>query len=349
MRSAIENKRKILVLQDYQFKVPNPLPPGLEDIELFLSKCTKILYMAEFFAECIKKIKTHLGLTDPQLNKVLSVLRWDTKQCILDDRLSGHAFSFIKSVNMSVTDFFGIIREYYGCTTLKDASAYIEVDFPKVTTTDADIETLVREMPNIKTLSLYIEGSGFTDKGVELICSGFKNLQILTFYGNCSYLTDASFVALGKTNLKRLTVFDAPLITDNALKSLSSLTELNWLFILGNKNFSDSGLLYLTQSFIGLTLGSPNFTPEGFVNWLHNQKNISFISFPNADLDDNCIIEIFKTVKQIDIINFQSSHNLTDKCLNTVPVPSSLRQLFIPRNKYLSFPTGCQAQAFWVK
>ncbi len=61
LRSAVRNQRKILILRLYDFVMPNPWPPGTDDIRDVVMNSPTITYMAEFFIECVEKIKLFLG------------------------------------------------------------------------------------------------------------------------------------------------------------------------------------------------------------------------------------------------------------------------------------------------
>jgi hypothetical protein len=61
LRSAIRNKRRIVVVRMFQFEIPDEFPPEMKDIEDFIKTADKIVYMAEFFGEFIRKLKTFFG------------------------------------------------------------------------------------------------------------------------------------------------------------------------------------------------------------------------------------------------------------------------------------------------
>ena len=57
----MRNDRKILVLRLFDFKMPEQWPVGTDDLKEIILKADTITYMAEFFTECIEKIKLRLG------------------------------------------------------------------------------------------------------------------------------------------------------------------------------------------------------------------------------------------------------------------------------------------------
>ena len=61
LRSAVRNNRRVLVLRVFNFRLPENWPPGTEDIKEIILRSDTITYMAEFFTECIAKIKKRLG------------------------------------------------------------------------------------------------------------------------------------------------------------------------------------------------------------------------------------------------------------------------------------------------
>ena len=61
LRSAVRHNRKILVLRLYDYHLPEQWPPGTDDLKSVIEGSETIIYMAEFFTECIEKIKLHLG------------------------------------------------------------------------------------------------------------------------------------------------------------------------------------------------------------------------------------------------------------------------------------------------
>ena len=61
LRSAVKNNRRILVLRLFDFRMPEVWPQGSEDLKEVIEKSETIIYMAEFFTECIEKIKSLMG------------------------------------------------------------------------------------------------------------------------------------------------------------------------------------------------------------------------------------------------------------------------------------------------
>ncbi len=62
LRSAIENNRQIIVVQDFHFVMPDELLPEAAALMAQLQKYPKFLYIAEFFSACISALRGKLGI-----------------------------------------------------------------------------------------------------------------------------------------------------------------------------------------------------------------------------------------------------------------------------------------------
>src|SRR5690242_4800174 len=68
LRSAIENKKRVLLVRDIKYKLPDPLPESVADLKDVLLNTKTIEYMAEFHQQCVDKIKEELGPKDDVLD-----------------------------------------------------------------------------------------------------------------------------------------------------------------------------------------------------------------------------------------------------------------------------------------
>ncbi len=62
--------------------------------------------MAEFFAECIRKIRIRLGPTDSELKTALNYLNPITRQCVIDDAFGRLGTTFIIAKGKIYSPFF---------------------------------------------------------------------------------------------------------------------------------------------------------------------------------------------------------------------------------------------------
>jgi len=64
LRSAIQNKIRIVIVRDYKCQLPDVFPGALQDVETSLRNAPTISYMAEFHIPFIEKLRSFLGPTD---------------------------------------------------------------------------------------------------------------------------------------------------------------------------------------------------------------------------------------------------------------------------------------------
>jgi len=60
LRAAIENKKRILLVRDYLYQLPNSLPAHAQDLKDILTNSKEILYVAEYYQECVETIRKEL-------------------------------------------------------------------------------------------------------------------------------------------------------------------------------------------------------------------------------------------------------------------------------------------------
>jgi Leucine Rich repeat len=108
---------------------------------------------------------------------------------------------------------------------------------------DEDIAVLVKNLPEIRWLSLY--STQITDKGLERL-KGLSRLTYLSLL--CQSITDDGLKNLqGLTSLRELDLTFSPSITDEGLKNLQALTKLRELGLSFSEHITGRGLLHLTK------------------------------------------------------------------------------------------------------
>ena len=325
----------MLVLQEYQFEFPNPFPEELVDVRDFLASSDRLLYMAEFFSECIKQIRVRLGPTDKDLESYLLYLTPTTKKCVLDNSfgINVASFEFQGEIPMKLSDYLKFLFLYFECFSFEEIDNLKQRGDLKFAVSDEDMEFITQYMP--KARSITIEATKvMTDKTMEYISERCKEIQVIKIPGVGGKFTDACCVALGQ--LKRLTsvmITSAENITDDGILALSS-AKLEWL-TLDNDNITNIGLGKLPSTLRNMESHSKNFTPDGVIALLKNVKGMTNLALPNAILTDECVIEVFRNCPFIETLDIRSSV-VTDKCLNTIPIPDSFKKLIISKQNILS-------------
>ncbi len=90
-----------------------------QDIRDILKLADTIVYMAEFFSQCIKKIQVRLGTTVDTITKVESYLKTEnrgTYQKVIDNSFTEHNCLEWKSEDSDA--MFQVLYYYYGCTSI---------------------------------------------------------------------------------------------------------------------------------------------------------------------------------------------------------------------------------------
>lgn len=338
-------------MQDYQFKFPNPFPQELEDIQTLLSSADKILYMAEFFSDCVKQIRIRLGPTDTQLAAQLDFLSPSTKKSVIDDSF-GDSPSFVVATPLPkpLKEYLEFLDFYYEVSSIGDIDMYEETSTPTFGLRHEDIEYLTSKCKKLRSFKVYVlENTSFSDESVELLVERCPKLQIVRLVWTCANLTDRSLIALGKLpDLLRASLCMLPKMTDAGLigltKNNKKMEELN---LVADSNFTDAGIVHLPPSLLYFISGSPSYTSEGVCAMVQNTKKLVTLDLSNTPhLDDKAVIEILKNCDHIGSIDIRKS-TVTSASLNTVPLPASLTKITIPRGIHFPVPTGSKCQIWW--
>ena len=341
------------MLQDFQFKIPTSFPEELSDIATFLETADILLYMAEFFSECIKQIRKRLGLTDLTLKEYLETLSPITKQAILDNSfgVSTTSFQFLKPIPISLSTFLEILENYYECTSLGNVISFHECVSirPKVPITDLDMEIFTSTFPKLQDVILFALPTFFSDKSSHLLSERCKNTQIIQLYSLDSSLTDETLISWSNmAQLRRITIFGYEKITDNGIKAISSL-PIEALTITMDKLLTDEALISLPSSIRYLTLWSSNFTVDGVIHAVTQMSGLDSLSLIGFDVTDECMIEILMNCGSIRNMNMPATKSLTDNGLNTVPLPDSFTRLIVSKESKPKIPRGSKLVVYHPK
>jgi hypothetical protein len=92
-----------------------------QDIKEIILNSDTIVYMAEFFTECINKIISRLGPNMEIISKVDTYLKTDNKE--MYQKIIGNSFDEHSSVDIhiekdNIIALFSVLHFYYGCTSL---------------------------------------------------------------------------------------------------------------------------------------------------------------------------------------------------------------------------------------
>jgi hypothetical protein len=306
--------------------------------------------MAEFFAECVKQIRVRLGPTDSELDEKLNFLTPATKKCVLDNSfgVSVASFAFKSVLEMPFSDYLNLLYKYFECTSFSEVDNFNEIGEPKFPLTDDDVDLLSSRAPKLKTVTFYVVAkANFTDRAVEYLSERCNNLQQVRLYWACEKLTDATLFALSKMeNLLRISVVNAPLMTDAGMNAICKL-RLDELSITGTSNITDAGVENMPDSLIYLIMTTPKVTPPGFKKMLQTTgSKMVTLEFGSAVLDEDCIIEVFKKCPHICRIDVRKTP-VSEKLFHTVPVPPALERIVLPKGTNPPKPAGTKAQVFW--
>jgi hypothetical protein len=99
--------------------MPTQLPVGWKDIEDFLAKADTVIYIAEFFRECIAAIRSHLGpskLTVDTIDQQIKTKSPNFYQSLLDNTINaGDCFMMLPE---PAAPTLQTLQSYYGSTSL---------------------------------------------------------------------------------------------------------------------------------------------------------------------------------------------------------------------------------------
>jgi len=65
----MKTNKKILVIRDFRYKIPNDFAPDLADVSAFLNTAPTLVWIAEYHHQCVLKIQEFLGAPDKILVK----------------------------------------------------------------------------------------------------------------------------------------------------------------------------------------------------------------------------------------------------------------------------------------
>ena len=320
--------------------MPTVFPPELQDIASFLSTADTVLYMAEFFSECMKEVRKRLGDTDEQVAQVLDFLIPVSKQCVLDNSFGefGKTLKFSRPLQMKVKDLFPYLDRYLECKSIVNVDSFEEAErLPVTPMGDDDVEGLALALPKLKFMDIYVMSRDFTDNALNILARLLPNLQVLRLWKDCITLTDAAMVSLSKMKqLKVLHLNGFVQLSDRGLEAISEM-ELDELTLTRDTNVTDIGIAALPKTITRVSLNSPGITSKGVIELAKKAKHLAILRLWNAMINDEAIIELMQNCTKIEEINVPSSE-LTEKCVNTVPIPGSLKLLYVQRDCYFEIP-----------
>jgi len=237
LRSAIQHKKKIVLVRHFQYELPKVFPDSLEDVKDTLLHAPTITWMAEYNHECIQLIKKHhLGVTDAQLEK----LRTWIKPNKLEDQLNKHTLTELSLNNWDGTAFQAIVGLKVNFNYPVEKITAVRRDVlrqPSASFDESDAEAL-QLLPNLQTLDL-----SFNDiipaVGRQLVtCSQLKELKV-----GFTPVTGPAFLRriVRCENLESISA-EQSILDDEGMEILASLPTLKKL------NVQDCG--HLTRSAI---------------------------------------------------------------------------------------------------
>jgi hypothetical protein len=108
LRSAIKNKKKLVIVRQYTYKLPNPLPPHVADLENFFTKTPTFTWIAEYHNHCVAKLKsTCLGPPDA----VIDQLKVYVKKNGLESDIQNGVIAHRKEI--SIPDWNGTLNSFF--------------------------------------------------------------------------------------------------------------------------------------------------------------------------------------------------------------------------------------------
>jgi hypothetical protein len=156
-----------------------------------------------------------------------------------------------------------------------------------------DLVMVLRTQPGIKTLQL--GGPTLTDKGLESLADLTGVRELILWWA--TEITDAGVAQLSR--LRRLQLLDISLsrLTDEGVRSLAMLPELEELSIQGK--FTDKSLLYLSRAghlkSLRLRGGECEFGDEG-LRHLEGLKDLRSLVLQNANVSEAAKERLLKAI-----------------------------------------------------
>jgi hypothetical protein len=280
--------------------------------------------MAEFFAQCLKQVRKRLGFTDSQLEEqLLYYLSDSTKQCILNDSFGNDGVSFVCNVlPVTFSEWWELIDRYYEITTFHNVELFKTMHSKM---SDQDFDLLTKLAPKLKSLTISCSKEN-TDLAVEYLTLRCKNIQLLLFWGDCSSLTNYSLKLLSQLeNLNRLALYGASNISDEGTRELSKFSKMSAISIFGNNKITDISVLPDCHY---LEINSNAITSESAIKYFSRATSLLTAALQLANLNDEVLIALLKNNPRISTVDFKSS-TLTEKSLNSVPLPCSFQTLWV--------------------
>jgi len=188
LRSAVENKKKVLLVRDVKYRLPNPLPEHVKDMAHILLESPCVDYVAEFHQQCVERIKKELGprdevldaFSDPsakEVNKIITNAA-SLKEIELDMQFSGiNLQDVIEALQYQNFPFQKVTKFAFRCSGKIKGSS---------------VRFLVENCPKLRYL--YLRNSPITDSIAEAMVKNCPSLEFLQFSSN--KLTDEGLATL---------------------------------------------------------------------------------------------------------------------------------------------------------
>lgn len=328
----------MLFIRDTKFEVPNPLPAHIADLQPVFDNNLTIDYIAEYYTQCIQKLRKELGPNDkavasfkqanPDFFKLLPKIReshvtekFDISVTLTPEfkvRELLHAFQ----KNLQIP--FSQIRS-------------LSVQGPKTQLTDQELRELSES--GINVVNLDISGNAdVSDEGLKMLAEGCASLHSLNLSGLVK-ITDAGIASLTADchNLISLNLQNCANLTNASLKAIGEgCPEIQELDLSGNSKaqlkVDDGGLnsfLAAAKNLRQLNLTWTKVTDAGLQSLAESAK-LQSIQLCWLPITDTSLQIIAQSSPGLISVNLNNCSKITDQGIKDLSFKCrSIQSLFL--------------------
>jgi len=265
LRQAIAANKKVVVIRDFSFNLPESYPADLEDVMVVIKNSPTLVWMAEYNSHCLKRLaKEYIGAPDRILAKLSEWLQANNmdKEQLKESIESNHELKLdrwserLTSIPVALKPDYGIDISkitkisLFECKQMEDEDLKIFKEVPNTEElnleccfrlTDAGTHTLVKLLPHLRVLN--VAACSFTDKGLATLLNHLPNLESISI-NQCKKISDVTIEAIAQHPKIHSVMMDhLALVSDEGFSKLGAISErLTEISIDGTMAITENGL-----------------------------------------------------------------------------------------------------------
>mmetsp|Transcript_4017 Transcript_4017/g.5638 ORF Transcript_4017/g.5638 Transcript_4017/m.5638 type:complete len:839 (+) Transcript_4017:81-2597(+) len=249
LEAAVLYGKRIIFVRDFQFQFPKTWPDMVTpELKELLLNAKPVIYMAEFYSQCVEKLKEMIGVSDSLIKAFESCLTSESLSAILNNQVPNGALlleakpNIVPAINLKEVQ--SALVNYYYRFLLNQVKEIHLRGFD--TGADEGIEALLDVCPNLN--GFFLSHADITDKGLRII-SEKKGENVAHLDVSYSLVTPDALVnfVLAQKELQSLGIAQSAITDQHISLIVSKLSHLKFLNLC-NSSIQDEGIVALAKA-----------------------------------------------------------------------------------------------------